>query len=159
MPSLSNLIKRYLQGLADQGTDTGSTDCESSSAVTLALFGLGRAGSIHLANIVANRKIELKYIIESDQSKWASVRSKFNLTTVKFLKGEDAKIVYEDTSLDAVMVATPTSSHEEYITKSLEASKAVFTEKPVSEDSDSVERCYLLAAKVGKPLFCAFNRR
>jgi len=75
------------------------------------------------------------------------------------LKAEDADILYKDASLDAVMVATPTSSHEEYITKSLEAKKAVFTEKPVSEDSDAVERCYQLAAKVGKPLFCAFNRR
>ena len=78
---------------------------------------------------------------------------------INLLKAEDADIVYKDASLDAVMVATPTSSHEEYITKSLEAKKAVFTEKPVSEDSGSVERCYQLAAKVGKPLFCAFNRR
>ena len=73
MPSPLNLINRYLQGLADQGTDKGAPG-ESSSVVTLALFGLGRAGSIHLANIVANRKVELKYIVESDQSKWASVR-------------------------------------------------------------------------------------
>ena len=48
-----------MQGLADQGTNQGT---ETSSVVTLALFGLGRAGSIHLANIVANRKVELKYI-------------------------------------------------------------------------------------------------
>ena len=70
--------------MADQGTNQGT---ETSSVVTLALFGLGRAGSIHLANIVANRKVELKYIVESDQSKWASVRNKFNLANkVKFLK-------------------------------------------------------------------------
>ena len=144
--------------MADQGTNTGAT-AESSSVVTLALFGLGRAGSIHLANIVANRKVQLKYIVESDQSKWASVKTKFNLLDVKFLTSQETNIIYEDDSLNAVMVATPTSSHEEYITKSLEAKKAVFTEKPVSEDSEAVERCYQLAAKVGKPLFCAFNRR
>ena len=77
----------------------------------------------------------------------------------RFLTNEEANIVYEDDSLNAVMVATPTASHEEYITKSLEAKKAVFTEKPVSEDKDAVDRCYQLADKVGKPLFCAFNRR
>ena len=72
-----------MQGLADQGTNTGAT-AESSSVVTLALFGLGRAGSIHLANIVANRKVQLKYIVESDQSKWASVKTKFNLLDVRY---------------------------------------------------------------------------
>ena len=73
--------------MADQGTDKVGSTGETSSVVTLALFGLGRAGSIHLANIVANRKVELKYIVESDQSKWASVRNKFNLVNnVKFLK-------------------------------------------------------------------------
>ena len=51
-----------MQGLADQGTDKVGSTGETSSVVTLALFGLGRAGSIHLANIVANRKVELKYI-------------------------------------------------------------------------------------------------
>ena len=51
-----------MQGLADQGTNKVGSTGETSSVVTLALFGLGRAGSIHLANIVANRKVELKYI-------------------------------------------------------------------------------------------------
>ena len=85
--------------MADQGTNTGSTG-ESSSVVTLALFGLGRAGSIHLANIVANRKVELKYIVESDQSKWASVKTKFNLLDVKFLTSQETNIIYEDDSLN-----------------------------------------------------------
>ena len=59
----------------------------------------------------------------------------------------------------AVIVATPTNSHEDYIANSLQSGKAVFTEKPVAEESEAVDRVYKIAKKVSKPLFCAFNRR
>ena len=42
---------------------------------------------------------------------------------------------------------------------SLQAGKAVFTEKPVAEETKAVERVYKLAEKVKRPMFCAFNRR
>ena len=42
-----------------------------SAPVRLAIFGLGRAGSIHLGNIVANPRVRLAYIVESDTSKGA----------------------------------------------------------------------------------------
>ena len=127
--------------------------------VTLALFGLGRAGTIHLNNILSNRRVELKYIVENDEARWTTVKERLNLDHVRFVKPEAADEVYNDKDLKAVIVATPTWTHEEFITKSLNGGKAVFTEKPVSEEANSVQRCYDLADKVGKPLFCAFNRR
>ena len=42
---------------------------------------------------------------------------------------------------------------------SLEAGKAVFSEKPIAEAPSGTARCYKKADEVGKPLFCAFNRR
>ena len=60
--------------------------------VRLALFGLGRAGSIHLANIVASAEIELLFIVESDDSKWEQCRAQWNLKTVKFLHPDVANV-------------------------------------------------------------------
>ncbi len=54
----------------------------------MALCGLGRAGTIHLNNILANRRINLKYIVEGDESKWQPTIDKLNLTETKFLKPE-----------------------------------------------------------------------
>ena len=129
-------------------------------------------------NILANRRINLKYIVEGDESKWQPTIDKLNLTETKFLKPEvgtkmlilrsaitvqnffqDIKIAYDDPDLEAVLVATPTWTHEDFIVGSLEAGKAVFTEKPVAEEPASVKRCYELSHKTKKPLFCAFNRR
>ena len=35
----------------------------------------------------------------------------------------------------------------------------MFSEKPIAEDPSGTARCYAKADEVGKPLFCAFNRR
>jgi len=40
----------------------------------------------------------------------------------------------------------------------LVAGKAVFCEKPISQNERGVRACYEQAEKVNKPLFCSFNR-
>ena len=41
----------------------------TSSATGVALFGLGRAGQIHLNNLVNNLRFQLLYIVDADESK------------------------------------------------------------------------------------------
>jgi len=138
---------------------TNPGDGEFNKTVILALFGLGRAGSIHLSNILASPSFELKYIVEADRSKWESIRARWNLRSTIFLHPDDASQVYSDPQITACMITTPTFTHEDLIIGSLEAGKAVFSEKPISQDPNGTARCYQRAASVGKPLFCAFNRR
>ncbi|GIY11876.1 inositol 2-dehydrogenase, partial [Caerostris extrusa] len=61
--------------------------------------------------------------------------------------------------IDAVLVCTPTFTHEEIVMKSLESGKAVFCEKPLALNDEGIERCLNAAKKYQKPLLCAFNRR
>ena len=72
---------------------------------------------------------------------------------------QNADEVYKSNEIDAVLIATPTGFHEGIIMGALKGGKAVFCEKPVSESEEGTARCYEFAEKVGKPLFCAFNRR
>ena len=132
---------------------------KEDKVVSLALFGLGRAGTIHLYNIMGQGNIQLKYVLESDEARFLAVKKALNLGAVTYVHPDNVDTLLQDQELDAVIVATPTGSHEELITKSLEAGKAVFSEKPISEDHEAVKRCYQLATKVERPLFCAFNRR
>ena len=117
-----------MKGLALNGHDASDKTSQDQPPVTIGLFGLGRAGSIHLSNILANRKVELKYIVEDDESKWESVIKSLNLKGITFLKSSEAETLYNDKDLEAVIVATPTYSHEDFIAKSLQSGKAVFTE-------------------------------
>lgn len=61
--------------------------------------------------------------------------------------------------VQAVLVATPTNTHEWIVTRALTHGKDVFCEKPVAESNSGAERCYKQAKEAGKLLFCAFQRR
>jgi len=134
-------------------------DDEASTPVVLALFGLGRAGSIHIANILANPRVTLKYVVEEDDSKWETCRLRWSLTDTVFVTPKVLPTVLADPNLTACLIATPTFTHEAFIVASLDAGKAVFSEKPIAESPEGTARCYEKSAAVGKPLFCAFNRR
>ncbi|XP_006618491.1 uncharacterized protein LOC102675776 [Apis dorsata] len=127
--------------------------------IKVALFGVGRAGTIHLANIVDNPRLKLLYIVDDVESNWTKLKRYWQLDDVTFLNSKQANKVFNDPNIDAVIVASPTYTHETIVTKSLEAKKAVFCEKPIAENSLNTLTCYETAKKVGKPLFCAFNRR
>eukprot|EP00088_Acartia_fossae_P065434 TRINITY_DN806_c0_g1_i1.p1 TRINITY_DN806_c0_g1~~TRINITY_DN806_c0_g1_i1.p1 ORF type:complete len:390 (-),score=86.89 TRINITY_DN806_c0_g1_i1:164-1333(-) len=143
--------ERYKESVSAQG--------KHSAPVNAAIFGLGRAGSIHLANIKANPRVNLKYIVEANTAIWEGIKNQWNLKDVTFVKPEDADQVYNDPELQACFICTPTFTHEEFILGSLQGGKAVFGEKPISQDPEGTKRCYAKAAEMGKPLFCAFNRR
>ncbi|WP_309118488.1 Gfo/Idh/MocA family oxidoreductase [Paenibacillus sp.] len=72
---------------------------------------------------------------------------------------DDADRLIEDPEVDAVYVATPPSSHMEYVLKAASAGKPVYVEKPMAmneaECRTMVEACE--AANV--PLFVAYYRR
>ena len=114
---------------------------------------------------------------------------RWSLESTKFVHPDQAAEVYADPAVDACLISTPTFTHEEFIVSSLEAGKAVFSEKPIAEAPSGTARCYRKAdevswdwpvasmlishwpvslmlisdwsvsPQVGRPLFCAFNRR
>ncbi len=138
--------------------------CKSLMVVPiLALCGFGRAGKIHFTTLSCKSyRGKLKYIVDvSEQKESCELYLKErNNEHIKFVSTQDFEsVVLADDEIKGVIVTTPTSSHEEYVCKSLEHGKGVFCEKPVAESLQSVSKCYEAADKAGLPLFCAFNRR
>merc|ERR1711936_32722 len=128
--------------------------------VGLVLFGTGRQGNVHLENIIGNPRLELRYIVEEDISKWEKVKEKWNLSgDTHFIKANQAEEALSDPSVHACMVVTPMATHQQLILQGLKAGKHVFCEKPMAETTEDVRECYEVAKSVGKSLFCAFNRR
>ncbi|KOC61684.1 putative oxidoreductase YrbE [Habropoda laboriosa] len=104
--------------------------------VKVALFGVGRAGTIHLSNIIASPRLKLLYIVDDVESNRANMKEYWHLDDVTFLTSKQADRVY-----------------------ALEGKKAVLCEKPVAKDNVNTLKCYETAKNNGKPLFCAFYRR
>lgn len=131
----------------------------SQGRVVLALCGLGKAGQIRLKGIRYSHRCWLKYIVEDEVEKARGILATYNMTDVTVVAGKDLSQVLADAEVQAVIVSTPTSTHESFCVQSLRAGKAVFCEKPVSDTAEKIALCYSEAEKAGKPLYCAFNRR
>ena len=71
----------------------------------------------------------------------------------------DDKEIFEDKEIDAVLIASPTDTHIEFIEKSVATNKPVYCEKPIDLDILKVNECAkrLKANKV--PIHLGFNRR
>jgi hypothetical protein len=49
-----------------------------SKPLRLAVFGLGRAGTIHLENLVAMTNVQLAYIVDEDENRLKAARDVWN---------------------------------------------------------------------------------
>lgn len=64
--------------------------------VRLALFGVGRAGTIHLSNIVSSPRVELLYVVDDIESNWENLKDYWHLDDVVLLNSKQADRVYND---------------------------------------------------------------
>lgn len=71
----------------------------------------------------------------------------------------DAQKLIEDPNVNAVYVATPPSSHEEYTIRALKAGKPVYVEKPMTTDTASAERMLQTSLVTGVKLCVAHYRK
>lgn len=131
----------------------------SGKPLTIALFGLGRIGQIHLNNIIANRRTKLVYCVEPIVERQNYVRTCWHLEDVQFVGLSEVDKVLDDPLVDAVIIGTPTTTHHDLVIQALKAKKGVLCEKPLAHDFDGMLECYKLAKSNNVPLLCAFNRR
>lgn len=71
----------------------------------------------------------------------------------------DAREVIEADDVDAVYVATPPSSHAEYVEQVASAGKPVYVEKPMARDAVAAAAMVRTCDEAGVPLFVAYYRR
>src|SRR5258706_8424693 len=71
----------------------------------------------------------------------------------------DADALIADRDVDAVYIATPPSSHEEYVLKAAKARKPVLVEKPMAMSVAECEAMIAACRSAGVPLRVAYYRR
>jgi predicted dehydrogenase len=72
---------------------------------------------------------------------------------------DDAQQLIDDPEVDAVYVATPPSSHEEYAVRVALSGKPVYVEKPMACTHQQCQRMIEAAQVAQTPLFVAYYRR
>ena len=104
--------------------------------INIALFGLGRIGSMHAQNIFLNNKCSLQYVFDIDQSLAKKIAKKFNSISI-----ENTRIAYNDKNVDVIFITTPTSTHIKYIMEAVKFKKTIFCEKPLDLNINKINEC------------------
>jgi predicted dehydrogenase len=72
---------------------------------------------------------------------------------------DDADALINDPDINAIYIATPPDSHEEYAVKAMRAGKPVYVEKPMARNAAECERMNAVSRETGIPLYVAYYRR
>jgi len=122
--------------------------------INIALFGLGRIGSMHAQNIFLNNKCSLQYVFDIDQALAKKIAKKFNSISIK-----NTCIAYTDKNVDVIFITTPTSTHIKYIMEAAKFKKTIFCEKPLDLNINKINECKKFIKKYNPKIQVGFNRR
>jgi myo-inositol 2-dehydrogenase/D-chiro-inositol 1-dehydrogenase len=110
-------------------------------------------GSLHCANAAASARFAVGAISDHDGELARKVAATVGAEVGSFDQ------ILADPAIDAVIVASSTSSHLGNVLAALRAGKAVFCEKPLSLDADTLAAALPELESAGVPVVIGFNRR
>lgn len=119
----------------------------------LALIGAGRIGKVHARAIDEHPEVTLAAVADFHAPAAEALAAEYGARTL------NADTVFEDDEIDAVLIASSTPTHADYLERAARAGKAVLCEKPIALDlARTVEALRVLESH---PVTCAlgFNRR
>ena len=122
--------------------------------INFSLMGAGRIGKMHAKFIAAHPKAKLKYIYDVN-SQFAEEVAKS--TGCSIASSPEEAINTDD--IDAVLIASATPTHTQFITMAAKAGKAIFCEKPIDLDINKVNECMENIKGTNVPIQIGFNRR
>lgn len=121
--------------------------------LNVGLLGAGRIGAVHARTIATHPGSRLVAISDAITESAAALAAKMGA------EPRSTEAILADTSIDAVLIATPTNTHSDLIEAATRAGKAVLCEKPVDLSLARARACQAAAAATGRPVMIGFNRR
>ncbi|RJS94907.1 inositol 2-dehydrogenase [Salinisphaera sp. Q1T1-3] len=121
--------------------------------MNLAIIGAGRIARVHAAAAHADPRIHLRCVADIAADAADQLAAEYGA-----VRGE-VDAVFDDPAIDAVLIASSTATHADFLERAARAGKAVLCEKPIALD---IERTRAAVDVVNaNPVACAlgFNRR
>ena len=120
---------------------------------SIALFGAGRIGQLHAANIAAHPDARLSHVVDVNSDAARQLADKHGALAA------DEASVFGNPEVDLIFIASATPTHADLIEKGVRAGKAVFCEKPVDLSLARVNECLSVVEAAQGRVFLGFNRR
>lgn len=121
------------------------------------VIGLGRAGQMHLNNLLTIPEIKIEQVAEVFIENISEKLTEMGITK----QTRDYHELLENPDIDTVFIFTSTDTHEEIVTAAAKAGKNIFCEKPLSMNPNEEASLNVLRAvkEAGVKLQIGFNRR
>lgn len=121
--------------------------------IEICQFGAGRIGKVHAANIAAHPGARLRYIVDVDHEAAASLAKAYGARVA------DTRSAVADPDVSAIVIASSTDTHADFVEAGARAGKAIFCEKPIHLDIGRVDACLSVLRECNASMFVGFNRR
>lgn len=122
----------------------------------IGVIGLGSVAQlVHLPNLVKINNAEITAVAEVKQSRLNAVAEKFNVKA----KFKDYREMLQNADLDAVIIATPTSTHKDIAIDCLNAGKDILVEKPLARSYTEAKQIVDAGKKNKKNVMVGMNLR
>src|ERR1035441_2394315 len=109
---------------------------KASCGVKFAVLGCGRIGRMHAAGLAHHPQAELVSVFDvSDEAASATAAH------LGVAKAASLGMVMADPAIEAVLIASPTTTHVDLIIAAARAGKAILCEKPIALDMERVGYC------------------
>ena len=125
--------------------------------LTIGFIGAGNyASSMLLPHLARLSTVRLAQVATTRSLSAVNAQRRFGFTTAS----TSAEAVLDDSSLDAILIATRHHTHADLVCRALRTGKAVFVEKPLALNRDELQRIADAIAETGNDrLMVGFNRR
>lgn len=119
----------------------------------VALFGAGRIGRIHTANLASLPGVKLKYVSDPMAQYAAELAQTYGAEVASIEQ------VFADPAIDAVAICASTQTHSDLIMRAAKAGKHIFCEKPVDLSAPRALECARAVEAAGVACMIGFQRR
>jgi myo-inositol 2-dehydrogenase/D-chiro-inositol 1-dehydrogenase len=120
----------------------------------VAVLGCGRIGKMHARNIKAHSETSLVAVYDINAKSAASVAEDCSTQSI-----DNIDEIFESDKIDALLVASSTATHADYIERAVQNGKPVLCEKPIDLSLNRVNRTAEIIKNTKVQVQLGFNRR
>ena len=121
---------------------------------SVAVLGCGRIGKMHAANIAAHPRAALAAVYDLHAPSAQEVAAAHGVPVAA-----NPEEIFGSADIDAVLIATATETHADYIEMAVAAGKPALCEKPIDLSLARVNSCAEAIKGKNVPIQLGFNRR
>jgi len=119
----------------------------------VAVFGAGRIGRIHAANLAALPGVQVKYVYDPIADSATSLAEQVGA------KVSSIEAAFADPAIEVVAITSPTDTHSDLISRAAAARKHIFCEKPIDLSVSRAVACAEAVKAAGVACMIGFQRR